>query len=159
MAPDHYVVLYTEEARRIFVIISEAFGDFVLTKTCAGVDCGCIGCRLLSETVAIGGAEFPILDFELQQIIADNLVAYPFTKEGEAFLLALKLDRYKAYRGTVSKEEFSTKSLEFHPPLSLSEWKKTEHSRILMSRRLWIDVLYHEVVELRRAARVLDAEL
>ena len=103
MAPDHYAIIYTEATRRIFVIISEVLGDFVLTKSCAGPDCGCIGCLLFSAQVRIGEVEFPILDFERPQTIDENLVAYSFTEEGESFLLALKRERHKAYKGTVNK--------------------------------------------------------
>jgi very-short-patch-repair endonuclease len=105
LVPDHYAIIYTEETRRIFVIISEALGDFVLTKNCAGPDCGCIGCMMFLAKVAIDEAEFSILDFERPQTVGENLVAYSFTEEGETFLLALKRERYKTYKGTINKEK------------------------------------------------------
>jgi very-short-patch-repair endonuclease len=104
MVPDHYAVVYAEDTRRIFVIISEAFGDFVLTKNCTGPDCGCIGCRMFSAKVATGEVEFPILDLGSSKTIDKNLTAYAFTEEGETFLLALR-KRYKAYKGTINKEK------------------------------------------------------
>jgi very-short-patch-repair endonuclease len=105
LVPDHYAIVYTEKARRIFVIISVALGDFVLTKNCAGPDCGCIGCTMFLEKVVIGETEFSILNLERPQTLGENLVAYSFTKEGETFLLALKRERYKAYKGTINKEK------------------------------------------------------
>lgn len=103
MIPDHYAIVYTEESRRIFVIISEILGDFVLTKECAGPDCGCIGCAIFSAKVATAEAEFSILDIEGAQTLDQNLVAYAFTEEGQTFLHALKRSSYKAYKGTVDK--------------------------------------------------------
>jgi very-short-patch-repair endonuclease len=104
LIPDHYAIVYTEKDRRIFVIISEALGDFVLTKNCVGPDCGCIGCTMFLAKVVIGETELSILDLERPQILGENLMAYSFTKEGETFLLALKRERYKAYKGTINKE-------------------------------------------------------
>jgi very-short-patch-repair endonuclease len=104
VVPSHYAVVFTEEARRIFVIISEAFGDLVLTKNCAGPDCGCVGCVMLSAKVVIGDAEFSVLNLETPQILSESLVAYSFTEEGESFLHALKHE-YKAYKGTINKEK------------------------------------------------------
>jgi hypothetical protein len=98
LVPDHYAIVYTENTRRIFVIISEAFGDFVLTKNCAGPDCGCIGCAMLSAKAVFGESEFPILDLECPKALGENLVAYSFAEEGEIFLLALKRECYKAYK-------------------------------------------------------------
>jgi very-short-patch-repair endonuclease len=105
LAPDHYAIIYTEETRRIFVIISESLGDFVFTKNCAGPDCGCIGCVMLLARVTIGEAEIPILDLQQPQKLDENLVAYSFTEEGETFLLALAREQYKAYKGTINKEK------------------------------------------------------
>jgi very-short-patch-repair endonuclease len=105
MVPDHYAVIYAHGTRRIFVIISEAFGDFVLTKNCAGPDCGCIGCRMFSAKVVTREAEFSILDLENPKALDENLTAYAFTEEGETFLLALKRGRCKAYKGTINKEK------------------------------------------------------
>jgi len=105
VAPDHYAIIYTEETRRIFVIISESLGDFVLTKDCAGPDCGCIGCVMLLARVTIGEAEIPILDLQQPEELDENLVAYSFTEEGETFLLALTREQYKAYKGTINKEK------------------------------------------------------
>lgn len=104
MIPDHYAVIYAEEARRIFVVISGTLGDFVLTKNCAGPDCGCLGCAMFLARVKIGEADFAVIDAENPQTIDGNLTAYCFTKEGEAFLLALKRKRYKNYKGTIDKE-------------------------------------------------------
>jgi very-short-patch-repair endonuclease len=108
LAPDHYALIYTEERRRIFVIISKAFGDFVLTKSCAGPDCGCIGCAMLKAKAVVDGIEFPILDFERQEDLGQNLVACRFTREGEAFLFALKREHYKPYGGKISKERLDS---------------------------------------------------
>lgn len=102
MVPNHYAVVFTEEARRIFVIISETFGDFVLTKKCAGPNCGCIGCTLFSANVVLDETKYSILDFDRQQILEKNLVAFSFTEQGETFLRALK-HQYKAYKGTINK--------------------------------------------------------
>jgi len=105
VAPDHYAIIYTEQTRRIFVIISESLGDFVLTKNCVGPGCGCVGCVMLLARVAIGDVEVPVLDIQRPEKLGENLVAYSFTEEGEAFLLALKRERYKAYKGTINKEK------------------------------------------------------
>ncbi|MER8694162.1 hypothetical protein NKI77_14230 [Mesorhizobium opportunistum] len=104
MIPDHYAVVYTEESRRIFVIISEIFGDFVLTKSCSGPNCGCIGCMMLSSKVIRGEAEFSVVDLDGSQSLDENLMAHSFTKEGEIFLLGLKR-KYKAYKGSINKEK------------------------------------------------------
>jgi very-short-patch-repair endonuclease len=87
------------------VIISEVLGDFVLTKTCTGPRCGCIGCLLFSGKIAIGETEFAILDVDSSQALSDNLIAYPFTEEGEVFALSLKRKKYKSYKGSVSKDQ------------------------------------------------------
>lgn len=108
LTPDHYAIVFTEEKRRIFVIISKDLGNFVLTKNCTGPDCGCIGCAMLSAKIVTDETEIPILDFERQEKLAENLVAYQFTQEGEAFLFALKRECYKPYRGKVSKERLDS---------------------------------------------------
>jgi len=105
LVPAHYVLVHTDEARRIFVIISEVMGDFVLTKTCEGPDCGCIGCLLMSGNVTYGEIEYPILDIGSGQALNDELTAYAFTEEGEAVVLSLKRKNYKSYKGTVNKEQ------------------------------------------------------
>jgi very-short-patch-repair endonuclease len=105
MIPAHYALIHTEEARRIFVIISEVLGDFVLTKSCGGPDCGCIGCVLMLGNITHGETEFPILDIAAGQALSDKLTAYAFTEEGEAVVLSLKRKNYKSYKGTVSKEQ------------------------------------------------------
>ncbi|MFT4074734.1 MAG: DUF559 domain-containing protein [Asticcacaulis sp.] len=104
MTPDHYVVIHTQNDRRIFVIISECFGDFVLTKTCKPEGCICVGCALFTAVVDIEGEEFPILDLDRCEMVGDNLVAYAFTEEGELYLHGLK-HKYKGYRGTINKEK------------------------------------------------------
>ncbi|MER8478889.1 hypothetical protein [Mesorhizobium sp. M1163] len=75
MVPDHYAIVYTEETRRIFVIISEIFGDFVLTKSCSGSNCGCIGCMMFSSKVLIGEAEFSVLELDGSKALDENLMA------------------------------------------------------------------------------------
>ncbi|MER8502852.1 DUF559 domain-containing protein [Mesorhizobium sp. M0204] len=104
MVPDHYAIVYTEETRRIFVIISEIFGDFVLTKSCSGSNCGCIGCMMFSSKVLIGEAEFSVLELDGSKALDENLMAYSFTEEGETFLFGLR-HKYKAYKGTINKEK------------------------------------------------------
>ncbi|MGN1288468.1 MAG: hypothetical protein ACI4XG_18080, partial [Bradyrhizobium sp.] len=103
VAPDHYAIVYTEPNRRIFVIISEAFGNFVLTKSCTGPSCGCIGCILLQARVTIGKTDLPVLDLEKPEELDDDLVAYAFSDGGEMFLLGLKHKTYKTYKGTITK--------------------------------------------------------
>lgn len=105
MVPDHYAVVYTEDSRRIFVIISETLGDFVLTKDCSVSDCTCIGCTLFSASVLFDEEEFPILEREQAKRVGEKLVAYAFTDEGEVFLLSLKRELYKDYKGTLNKEK------------------------------------------------------
>lgn len=105
MVPAHYAVIHTEDAWRIFVVISEVVGDFVLTKSCEGRSCGCIGCLLMSGNVIYGDTEFPILDIASGKTLSDKLTAYPVTEAGEAFILSLKHKNYKSYKGTVTKEQ------------------------------------------------------
>lgn len=104
MVPDHYAIIYTEETRRIFVIISESFGNFVLTKNCAGPNCGCVGCTMFTAKVLVDDDEFSILDFERPEAVGERLVAYSFNEHGENFLLALK-NKYKGYKGTITKDK------------------------------------------------------
>lgn len=105
MVPAHYALIYTEEGRRIFVIISEVVGDFVLTKSCTGPNCGCIGCLLMSGNVFYGDTEYPILDLASGQALSDKLTAYSVTDEGEMFISSLKRKKYKSYKGTVTKQQ------------------------------------------------------
>jgi len=105
LVPDHYALIYSERKRRIFVVISGEFGDFVLTKNCSGQNCGCVGCSMLSANAIIDGDEFPILDLGNPRDLNDKLVAYSFTEEGDIFLRALDSRRYKAYKGTVDKQK------------------------------------------------------
>lgn len=116
MVPAHYALIHTEEARRIFVIVSEALGDFVLTKNCAGPDCGCIGCVLFSGKLVVGETEFAILDADASQALSENLAAYPFTEEGGVVVLSLKRENYKSYKGSVSKDQLDKL---FRLPLAL----------------------------------------
>lgn len=104
MTPDHYTVVYTDHIRRIFVVISDAFGNFVLTKECKGAGCSCIGCALLQATVGNNEEQYPIVDIERGEKLEANLMAYPFTEEGGIFLLGLKQGKYKRYEGTVTKQ-------------------------------------------------------
>jgi very-short-patch-repair endonuclease len=85
--------------------MSETLGDFVLTKSCTGPNCGCIGCALFSARIFSGARESAILDVGAAHALSGNLVAYPFTEAGELFLLSLKREKYKAYRGSVTKAE------------------------------------------------------
>lgn len=103
MVPDHYALIWTEETRRIFVLISGTVGDLVLTADCKGSGCGCIGCALESAVIGFGDAEFPILEPDTFQFLGENLTAHAFTEEGDLFVRSLKLGRYKSYKGTVDK--------------------------------------------------------
>ena len=87
------------------MIISETLGDFVLAKDCSLPECTCIGCLLFSASISFGEEEFPILEMEQAQSVGKNLVAYPFTDEGEVYLLSLKRELYKDYKGTLNKEK------------------------------------------------------
>lgn len=102
MVPRHYAMMHSAMGRRIFVVISDVFGDFVLTKTCAGPECGCIGCAMLSAVVEIEGVELPVLNLDASQTVGENLTAYSFTTEGDAFLYALE-GEYKPYKGSFNK--------------------------------------------------------
>lgn len=104
MAPDNYAVVYSDDSRRIFVIVSKEFGDFVLTKDCKGTGCGCIGCALLQATIGNNEEPYPIVDIEREEELEANLTAYPFTEEGGVFLLGLKHEKYKCYKGAVTKQ-------------------------------------------------------
>ena len=103
MVPDHYALIWTEETRRIFVLISGTVGDLVLTTECKGPGCGCIGCALETAVIGIEGTEFPILEAGTSQVLGENLTALAFTEEGGLFVHSLKLDRYRSYKGTVDK--------------------------------------------------------
>lgn len=103
MTPDNYAVVYSDNSRRIFVVISKDSGDFVLTKDCKGEGCACIGCALLQATIGNNEEQYPIVDVERRQQLEANLIAYPFTEEGRIFLLGLK-HKYKRYKGTVTKQ-------------------------------------------------------
>lgn len=109
MTPDNYAVVYSENARRILVVISKDFGDFVLTKDCKGNGCGCIGCALFQATIINNEDQYPIIDIERKEELEANLIAYPFTKEGGIFLLSLKHKKYKRYKGTVTKQRLDEK--------------------------------------------------
>jgi very-short-patch-repair endonuclease len=102
MTPDNYAVVYSDNSRRIFVVISKDFGDFVLTKDCKGEGCWCIGCSIFQATIVSNEKQYPIVDIERGEKLEANLMAYPFTKEGGAFLFGLKSE-YKRYKGTVTK--------------------------------------------------------
>jgi very-short-patch-repair endonuclease len=114
--PDHYAVVYTEDWRRIFVIISDVYGNFVLTKKCSGPECGCIGCVLLDGIVIAAEQEYLILDTENAQEVGPGLVAHPFTEMGALFMRGLKLEKYKGYKGSITKEALDEK---FHTPSAL----------------------------------------
>jgi len=101
---DNYAVVYSDDSRRIFVVISKDFGDFVLTKDCKGTGCECIGCVLLQATIGNNEEQYQIVDIERGEELAANLMAYPFTEEGGTFLLGLKHEKYKPYKGTVTKQ-------------------------------------------------------
>lgn len=103
MTPDNYAVVYSEDSRRIFVVISEEFGDFVLTKECKGEGCGCIGCAMLMATISLNDELHAVVNIELGEEFEVNLTAYPFTEEGGLFLHGLKREKYKSYKGTVTK--------------------------------------------------------
>lgn len=105
MTPDNYAVVYSEDFRRIFVVISEDLGDFVLTKKCKGRDCGCIGCVLLQATIGTNEEQQPVVDIELGKELEADLIAYPFSDEGGLFLHSLKREKYKSYKGTVTKQK------------------------------------------------------
>ncbi|OOE43883.1 hypothetical protein, partial [Salinivibrio kushneri] len=65
MTPDNYVVIHNEDGRdRIFVLFTSDYGDFVLTKSCKGKKCGCIGCLLFKATVGNVDEQYPVLDIE-----------------------------------------------------------------------------------------------
>lgn len=104
MVPAHYALIWTEDTRRIFVLISDDLGDLVLTASCKGLGCGCIGCTLETGTVTDGEGEFPILDVGISQRLSENLIAHLFTEEGELFVRSLKAKHYRPYNGEVSKE-------------------------------------------------------
>lgn len=103
MTPEHYVVVYDDETRRIFVVISEVFGNFVLAKECKGGGCSCIGCVLLQASVGNAEEQYPVVDIERREELEENLVAYPFTEYGGVFLLGLK-KKYRRYTGAVTKQ-------------------------------------------------------
>jgi len=103
VVPDHYALIWTEEARRIFVVISATAGDLILTANCKGPGCGCIGCTLETAFIGVGDDEFPILDEGTSQSLGENLTAHAFSKEGDLFVRSLKPDSYRPYRGTVDK--------------------------------------------------------
>lgn len=103
MVPDHYALIWTEETRRIFVLISETAGDLILTADCKGQGCGCCGCALEAAVVGSGDTEFPILEVGASQILGENLTAHAFTKEGELFVRSLKPNSYRRYKGTIDK--------------------------------------------------------
>lgn len=103
MVPAAYVVIYTEEKRRIFVVLSNTYGDFVLTKECGGLGCTCLGCMLCQATIQTCDGEVPVLDLASQKELEDNMVVIPFTEQGEMFLRGLKIERYKRYRGRLNK--------------------------------------------------------
>lgn len=86
MTPDHYAIVYTEDSRRIFVIISGAYGDFVLTKECQGSDCGCVGCVLFEATVGTVDKQHPILEVERAEELGPGLIAYPFSESGDLLI-------------------------------------------------------------------------
>ncbi|WP_161600345.1 endonuclease domain-containing protein [Pseudomonas mandelii] len=103
MVPTAYVVIYTEEKRRIFVVFSQVYGDFVLTKECKNIGCKCMGCVLGQATIHTCEEEIPVLDLESQKELEDNMVVIPFTEEGEMFLKGLKIERYRRYRGRLNR--------------------------------------------------------
>lgn len=103
MVPDHYALIWTEAARRIFVLISESAGDLILTSDCRGAGCGCIGCALETAVIGIGDDECPILEVGTSQSLGENLTAHAFAPEGDLFVRSLKLDRYRLYKGTIDK--------------------------------------------------------
>ena len=116
MTPEHYAIVYTEDSRRIFVIISATYGDFVLNKECRGSDCGCIGCVLFNGTVGTVDKQYPILEVDRAAELRPNLIAYPFSEVGGVFLSGLKIPKYKRYQGTITKQDLDK---EFQFPSAL----------------------------------------
>lgn len=109
MKPDHYAIVYTEESRRIFVIISDVYGDFVLTRECKGRGCGCVGCVLFVGTVGTVNKQHCTLEVERAEELRPGLVVYPFSEVGGFFLSGLETARYKGYQGTVTKQALDEK--------------------------------------------------
>jgi very-short-patch-repair endonuclease len=103
--PDSYALVYTEAARRIFVIVSPTHGKFVLTKECTGEGCGCIGCVLLAATIRTADDAFPVFNLDDGRQLQDRLLVYSFTEEGRAFVDALDRKRYVDYHGPISKAD------------------------------------------------------
>lgn len=81
MVPAAYVVIYTEEKRRIFVVLSDAYGDFVLTKECRTLGCTCLGCMLCQATIHTCDGEVPVLNLESQKELGGYGVCVPFCFE------------------------------------------------------------------------------
>ncbi|GEM_PF-3135822 len=106
MVPDNYAAIYLKEnGRRIFVLITADYGDFVLTKDCKGDGCLCVGCVLFTATIGDIDNQYPILDIENKKDLSENLTVYPFTPEGGFAIKGYKHEKYKKYRGTISKAE------------------------------------------------------
>lgn len=105
MSPENYVLVHSGDDRRIFVIISEGFGDFVLTKECKGSECKCLGCMLLQAAVEDEKEKYPVIEIEKGEELQQGLMAYPFSAEGGLLLKGLKHHRYKRYKGVVTKQK------------------------------------------------------
>lgn len=105
--PESYALVYTEANRRIFVVMSAEHGAFVLTKSCKGSDCRCMGCCLFTGEVETDGGVFPILDSTDIRELRTGLLAYTFTAEGELFLDALDWGRYADYQGPIDREQLA----------------------------------------------------
>ncbi|MQL48790.1 DUF559 domain-containing protein [Photorhabdus khanii] len=106
MTPENYLVTYrNKNGSRIFVLFTTDFGDFVLTKDCKGDGCVCLGCLLFTVTGGDINNQHPILDTDKRKVLKENLIVYPFTEIGGLMLHGLKHEKYKKYRGSVSKPQ------------------------------------------------------
>ncbi len=64
-----------------------------------------MGCVLLRANIGNIEEQFPVIDIELYEELEPNLIAYPFTEEGRLFLHGLKREKYKGYKGTITKQK------------------------------------------------------
>lgn len=104
MTPDNYLVIHqNDNGKRIFVLFTTDFGDFVLTKDCKGENCGCLGCLLFTTTMGDISEQYPVLKVKSKKNLGEKLTAYPFTDIGGILVNSLKHKKYKKYRGSVSK--------------------------------------------------------
>lgn len=106
MTPKNYLVIHqNKDSSRIFVLFTTELGDFVLTKECKGEGCGCLGCLLFTTTGGDIIEQLPVLDTANKRVLQEKLIAYSFTEAGNSLIYSIKIEKYKKYRGSVSRSQ------------------------------------------------------